>query len=136
MKKRRVLITDADLHAPRVVKKKTRRILVVDDDTHATRMVPVLDDAVFDEAVLCATDGVVDIAALLEYFLNGAKECGATVALARPCGATACTPNCLRTISTAAYTPPAKNISGPGSRMRVSFTVSAAFSASKPKNHQ
>ncbi|MGA2139951.1 MAG: response regulator [Verrucomicrobiia bacterium] len=39
MKKRRVLITDADLHAPRVVKKKTRRILVVDDDTHATRMV-------------------------------------------------------------------------------------------------
>ena len=39
MKKRRVLITDADLHAPRVVKKKTRRILVVDDDPHATRMV-------------------------------------------------------------------------------------------------
>ena len=39
MKKKRVLIADADLHAPRVVKKKTRRILVVDDDTHATRMV-------------------------------------------------------------------------------------------------
>src|ERR1017187_1708109 len=51
-------------------------------------------------------------------------------------GVTACTLNCLRTSKTAPNTPPAKKNNCAGSRIRVSRTQSAAFSALNPGNHQ
>ncbi len=44
--------------------------------TEAMHRVPVLRDVELDGAVWCASDGVVDVAALLDRFLEGAREAG------------------------------------------------------------
>jgi D-arginine dehydrogenase len=48
------------------------------------RWIPLLEGAAFEGGVFCATDGVVDLSALLEGYLEGVRRAGGTVMTSAP----------------------------------------------------